>query len=186
MKASITFSELSLNQLQEFVDCGKGLDERARADEKPVRGSSREVDDAPHDDKPSQGDTTDEKPARRRQRRPTEAPSGGKETPVETKPKARRRRRKASADGESSDVRGESSEDEGSDGATTEITDADVSKKASEGANELTPVGVRKILDDMKLGHVDNVADLDQDQRRKFIAKVDAAIKNQLDDTIPF
>ncbi len=171
MKASITFSELSLNQLQEFVDCGKGLDERARADEKPVRGSSREVDEMPYDAKPSREDKTDEKPARRRQRRLTEAPSETNDGDTEPKPRKRQRKRSPKTDdgGAVGEV-GEGDEGEG------EITDADVSKKASEGANELTPVGVRKILDDMKLGHVDNVADLDQDQRRKFIARIDAAI----------
>jgi len=50
--------------------------------------------------------------------------------------------------------------------ARDELTDADVSKAASEGAKRLTPKVVMEIL--VKIG-VECVNDLDQEQRRKFV-----------------
>ena len=74
--------------------------------------------------------------------------------------------------------------------ARDELTDADVSKAASEGAKRLTPKVVMEIL--VKIG-VECVNDLDQEQRRKFVTKVKQLVDElpeqreaPADDEIPF
>ncbi len=59
-------------------------------------------------------------------------------------------------------------------GTADEITDRDVSKAASEGAQDISPKAVRGILDQFA---VSNVADLDQGQRREFIDLIRDAIE---------
>ena len=98
------------------------------------------------------GNFSEEKPKRRRRRRPTEDPE----------PK-RRRRHRAASDNEKPISEGD------------EITDRDVSKAASEGAQYLTPAAVRGILDQFGVA---NVGDLDQPQRREFIDMVEQAVED--------
>ena len=54
-----------------------------------------------------------------------------------------------------------------------EITDRDVAKAASDGAQQITPAAVRKILDQFAVA---NVGDLNQGQRREFIDLIEDAI----------
>ena len=132
----------------------------------------------------------DEKPVRRRRRRPQvdngetrpdgaaagdddEPSDGDVETPV-------RRRRRASSEDDSSRTSRRSRSKRGDDKGTgaggdseEEITDRDVAKAASDGAQQITPAVVRKILDQFAVA---NVGDLDQGQRREFIDLIEDAI----------
>lgn len=140
----------------------------------------------------------EDKPKRRRRRRATprdegpasqgedEGPASQSEDdpPVPKHTLRRRRRRSAPEEDPSSSTRRRgraSSSEEKED----EITDRDVSKAASDGAQELTPAAVRSILDQFAVA---NVGDLDQGQRREFIDMVEKAVEDSdLDgDEIPF
>ena len=133
----------------------------------------------------------DEKPVRRRRRRPQvdngetrpdgaaagdddEPSDGDVETPV------RRRRRRASSEDDSSRTSRRSRSKRGDDkgagaggDSEEEITDRDVAKAASDGAQQITPAAVRKILDQFAVA---NVGDLDQGQRREFIDLIEDTI----------
>ncbi len=106
-------------------------------------------------------------PARRRRRRsaPAEDPT--------TAPTAGRKRRSRRGNGSSTDA--DESPVDSPTPVDSEITDRDVSKAASEGAQEIGPKAVRGILDQFG---VSNVADLDQGQRREFIGLIDDAIED--------
>lgn len=124
--------------------------------EPPRRRRGRAASDAEAAD--ARGDEYD-KPRRRRRR------SAPDDDPSTAQPVGRQRRRGKTTAGTAPTVTSGSAHDE--------ITDRDVAKAASEGAQELTPAAVRGILDPFG---VSNVADLNQGQRREFINLIDAAI----------
>ncbi len=109
----------------------------------------------------------EEKSTGRRRRRSAPA-----EDPTDAPPAGRRRRGSRKGSPISADA-GQSEDPVDSPPPEDEITDRDVSKAASEGAQELTPAIVREVLDQFGVG---NVADLDQGQRREFIDMIDAEI----------
>lgn len=124
-------------------------------DSAPRRRRSATPDEGPA----SQGEDDTPEPRRRRRR------SASEDSPTIAPPVRRRKRHLASDTAPTADP-----------GPTgDEITDRDVAKAASEGAQELTPTAVRGILDPFG---VSNVADLDQGQRRKFIDLIDDAIES--------
>ncbi len=95
----------------------------------------------------------DDPPEPRRRKRGDDVPAGRQrqraEATPEEKPKRGKRRKKADDD---------------------EISDADVAKAASEGAQRLTPKVVTGILEEFG---VSNVAELSQEQRREFMKALD-------------
>lgn len=105
-------------------------------------------------------------PKRRRRRRPAAV---AEENTTEEGKKRRRRRGTVIPEDDPPKRRRRSTANKEPD----EITDRDVSKAASEGAQELTPAAVRGILDQFGVA---NVGDLDQSQRCEFIDMVDQAI----------
>ena len=120
----------------------------------------------------------EEEPPRRRRRRAVadeaEPASQGEDDPPTSR---RRRRRPATEEDNPKPKRHRFTGKQGSSHGDTvdEITDRDVSKAASDGAQELTPAAVRGILDQFGVA---NVGDLDQEQRCEFIDMVEQAVED--------
>lgn len=148
MKVSITFHDLSGEAAFYLVKWSLGAIQPETAEKaEPSRRKRRtkaEMDkaraqaEASEEGPPSQGPLDPPTPRRRKSR--SEA------LPVDEHEKPARRKRKKK-------------EDDG-------ISDADVAKAASEGAQKLTPKVVSEILEEFGVG---NVAELDQAQRREFM-----------------
>ena len=196
MKIKITFSELNSVQAGDLVQfardsCG-GLpaDEFEPKPEKPKRtrrtkvqieadraaaiagAGSGETD--PRSEAHAEGSESDaDAPApRRRRRRESETDTGP--ATAEANLGRGRRRREGAADPtkETSSTSQTSTTSSPSDDA---ISDTDVAKAASEGAQELTPKVVTAILDEFGVAFVN---DLTQEQRREFIARITDDIEN--------
>ena len=189
MSIDLRFNSLTIEQAKQFLKLAaaifvvgssaeeNGVDEQIDADQKPKRKrrtkaemaedrvnqaaidrANLEVIDPPPDNRSSEeqaegprSQEEDDPPApRRRKRREATAETAGQFlSRPEPSPKRQRRRKKADDD---------------------EISDADVAKAASEGAQRLTPKVVTSILEEFGVG---NVAELDQTQRREFRIALD-------------
>ncbi len=159
MKISIIFSDLTVEEAEAFmvIAVENSPLEEPDSESKPrrKRRTKAEMEQARHEEKESAEQTAPEgEPApRRRRKRGQEVASPTKEPTVT---------------GTGISTTRSHSEDA--------LTDKDVMRKASEGAQELTPKVVTVLLEEFGVGHV---GELDQEQRREFVDSIDEKLVEQ-------
>ena len=177
MKISLTFHELTLTEVAESLasvasaqTCGHKESPQETPAEKPKRHRRTKAE--------MEADRVAEKPAEVEEAK-AEKPAEVEEVKVET-PRRRRRRdvEPVTASVETPKRRGKATP------ATDELSDIDVAKAASDGAQERTPKFIIDLLGEFGAGHISQLGQL---QRREFIERIDTAkLEKATDKELPF
>ena len=179
MKVDITFSDLTAEQAAtltfyaEMVEAGVDAKEtmtkpEAKPEAKPAKRKRRtkaEIAADRAEEEDAHADEVKRVMAHRAAREEEEKEAARAAEENRTDPPRRRRNR--GGDDEPEPARRAPKKTEPDD---NEISDADVAKAASEGAQKHTPKVVSAILEEFGVG---NVADLDQEQRLEFMTAID-------------
>ena len=182
MKIDLMFYELTVEEAHRLTQCvaemPEPIEEVALPEPKRKRRTKAEMAEARAEESPQETEdpqdagreeTEDDPPTPRRRQRGGDNASAGRrkerassENPTERAATAGQRSRKKTRPLAAAGTAKSPSDDE--------ISDADVAKAASEGAQRLTPKVVTGILEEFG---VSNVAELSQEQRREFMKALD-------------